>query len=401
MLILFVLVLVLVGSIPAEAQAATWELKSITSPEGDEGTLRGISCTSATFCIAVGQYFDAVGKKWGASGNKWNGSTWTEESVEANPGEKNGDLRAVSCVSTTVCRAAGAYGNSAGEGKSLIERLKEGKFTAIASPNPGSGILPGDGKNAEFMGISCPTSGFCLSTGEYLSTFGGGEAGATFASEWDSEEWLRLSPIENPGNRKNGQLWGTSCTSEGVCMSAGSWGREVGGVQFSQAGSESYNREAAKWEAVEAEEPATAKFGVFYGLSCTSTTFCMAVGRWSESVSSGPYRAMADIWNGTKWTLILSSGGVGVTKESAFRGVSCISAEECEAVGSYVTSEGVEKSLTYLWKSKKWEVQTTPNPTGAKSSSFNAISCTAVEVCNAVGGYLTAAGKLLPFAENL
>src|ERR1700704_258617 len=385
----------------ATAHAKAWELKAVGIPSGGtEGTLRGVSCTSTTFCIAVGDFNKEV---WGADGNMWNGTSWTEASVQANPGNKNGNLRSVSCWSTTGCRASRACGGEeggGGVGKTLIERLKEGKFTQIASPNPALGTGSEDGKFSELLGIACPTASFCLSTGKYVNTSGGGEAGAVLAEEWNSEEWLRLKPIEKPAKRKNATLWSTSCIEEGVCMSAGAWGREVEGTLFSQAGSESYNKAENKWNSVEAEEPITAKFATFYGISCTSSTFCMAVGQWSESVSSPPYKALADIWNGSSWTAVLFSGGVGITKESTFRGVSCPATEECEAVGSYVTSEGVEKSLVYIWKSKEWKVQTTSDPTGAKATSFNAISCTASETCSAVGGFVNSSNKLMPFAEK-
>jgi hypothetical protein len=250
------------------------------------------------------------------------------------------------------------------------------------------------------MGISCTGSEFCLATGNFLNTTEG-EKGAALAAEWEGETWKLLEPIENPGNRKNGYLASVSCIEEGVCMSAGAWGREVEGIQLSQAGSESWNRSAKKWTSVEAAEPATAKYATFYGISCKSATFCMAVGRWSESVSAGPYHTLADVWNGTKWTLVLYSGGPPGGKGGSLNGVSCPAVGECEVVGNAINSSGVEVTLAYLWKKEEWTFQSTPNPAGAKSSSLESVSCTAAEVCNAVGAERNASNLLKPFGEIL
>lgn len=372
------------------AQAATWEVKSVSLPTGGtEGALWGVSCPSTTFCAAVGDYWN--GSIWGAAGDEWNGTSWTVATVEANPGDKNGDLRSVSCWSTTGCRASGAYGNK-GAGNSLIEGRKEGTWKRIPSPNASNG------KNPEFMGISCPETAFCLATGEFVN-LEAGEAGAAFASEWEGEEWVRLSPVENPGGQKNGQLQSVSCYEVGVCMSVGGWGKELEGRFVSQAGSEIWTKSTKEWAVVNAEEPAGAKFGMFYGVSCTSATFCMAVGKWSENVSSAPYKAMADTWNGSKWTLVLWSGGSEGATEGALHSVSCTAAEECEMVGSDKSKTGVEEALAYRFKKGTWTFQKTELPVGAKSGKLEGISCKETEVCNAVGDFVNSEGKLKPFAE--
>jgi hypothetical protein len=375
------------------AALASWEVKTIPLPAGGiEGGAFGVSCTSTTYCAEVGH--SSEGLIWGAAGAEWNGTSWAAAKVQANPGNKNGDLLSVWCWAEKKCRAAGTYGKE-GVGYSLIEPLKEGEWKQIASPSPKNG------KNAEFKGIACTSAAFCLAAGEFVNTEGGGEKGAVFADEWEGEEWIALSPIENPGGQKNGQMHGTSCSAEGVCVSAGSWGTWEPLVEryISQAGSESWNKSTKKWAAVAAPEPATAKFGMFYSISCKSATFCMAVGAWSENISGGPYKALGDTWNGTGWTLVLSSAGPEGSTENAMHGVSCITSEECELVGSAKNKSGVEVSNAYIWKATKWERQEPPNPSGAKASSLEAISCTAAAACNAVGTYTNSSGRPGPFGE--
>jgi len=390
----YISALFLMALLCTTAHAATWELKTVPLPEkSSEGELRAVSCTSTSFCAAVGDSWN--GAIWGADGAEWKEGSWLAAKIEANPkpGTKNGDLLGVSCWKAMKCRAVGTYGleeKGEGLGRSLVEgRNSEGAWEKIPSPYPASG------KDDEFLGISCPTGESCLATGWYINGEG---LGAIFASEWETEKWGLLSPIANPGNRGGGNLAGVSCIEAGVCVAAGGWGRESEGKVISQAGSETWQSEGKKWAAVEAEEPLTAKLAWFNGISCTSATFCMAVGGWNEG--AGGAFALADVWNGTKWTVVLSSGGPPGAKSGVFTAVSCI-AEECHAVGGATNSEGKEVTLSYLWKAKKWEFQTTPNPAGAKASFLKGVSCTASEVCTAVGGYKNSSNVLLPLAEVL
>jgi hypothetical protein len=399
------LTVAVMGIIVAPALGTTWTVKSTPLPSGGtEGTLRGISCIT-NFCAAVGDFWNPTVKKWGASGDELKeAGTWAEAKVTSNWGTegKNADLRGVACwgkAAKPSCRAAGTYGES-GKGYSAIEvRLESGLWEPKASPNP----PPAEGKTIEYRGISCLSAGaFCMAAGQFIATpLFEGEKESTFAAEWNTEAWVRLFPVLNPGNRSHGHFTGVSCVepseAEYDCIAAGGWGREqLSGGEVIQAGSESWNNEAKTWTAIEAPEPNTAENADFYAISCKSTTSCLAVGNWKER-ETGRTRILAETWNGTKWTLSLESGPEGAS-EGTLRGVSCTSAEDCEAVGDYFTG-GKEVPLAYRWKAKKWELQTTELPTGATSSALEAVSCSAAEVCEAVGTKSTSTATFLPFGE--
>lgn len=386
------------------AQAATWTLNSVPLPsKGKEATARGVSCAS-TFCASVGDYWN--GSEWGASGDELEEpGAWKSAEVFANVKEgKNGDLRGVSCWKSEeegaepACRAAGAYGTSGGVGTPLVEARLEGQTkweqqTAGKSP----------GNRPEFRGISCISAGtYCLAVGQFDAS--GFVDEAAFAQEWNSANWIELSAPENPGNREHGHLTSVSCRSKTFCMAAGGWGREVLGKEVIQAGSMTYNKTEKKWTAIEAEEPATAENGDFYAIACTSTTFCMAVGNWKENPelkTGGPTRILADIWNGTKWTVSLSSGPASIN-EGTLRGVSCPSAEECEAVGDYINATTLkEEPLAYVYKEKKWERQTVEAPSGATASALEAVSCKEAKKCQATGTESTSLLSFFPFGASL
>ncbi len=81
-------------------------------------------------------------------------------------------------------------------------------------------------------------------------------------------------------------------------------------------------------------------------------------------------------------------------KASSFSGVSCSAATACEAVGSYVNSGGTTVTLAESWNGTAWSIQSTPNPTGATSSSLSSVSCISSSACTAVGKSVTTAQSL-------
>jgi hypothetical protein len=382
-----VLIFVAIASLTVTATscAAVWEEESAPLPSGGtQGELRGISCFSSSACTAVGHYWN--GSIWGAMGDEWKGTSWASASVVANPGSKNGDLWSVSCFSATRCMAAGAYGSEEGGkgvGHTLTEASNKGTWTHVTSAN--SGEAP------ELLGISCLSLEYCVSTGHHSES---GNPGI-MAEEWEGTGWKLMSPIENPGGQKNGKLWSVICTVESSCRAAGNWGTEPGGIGV--PGIETWN--GTTWTATVVPEPGAAEFGELYGISCKTANSCMAVGLWREAVT-GHTRLLADYWNGTSWSMKLSNGPSGET-ESQFRGVSCTAEEACIAVGEYRNSSKKEVTLAEIWNGTEWKVQTTPNPSEAAGSILEAVSCTETEVCNAVGHDINSSSILKPIAAHL
>jgi hypothetical protein len=371
----------------AGAEAATWGEQSAPLLSGaSEGELRGVSCFSAGICTAVGHAFKEG--KWGAMGDEWNGTEWKTASVVWNPGLKNGNLWSVDCYSEKFCTAAGAFGDSGGNGNTLVEsRNKKGEWSRTESPNP-SGSAP------ELLAVDCVSGEFCLSTGKNANTKGEGQI---IAEYYEPMKWTVMTPIANPGGQKNGKLWGVACTSETSCRAVGNWGTTAG---IGVPGSEFWNGET--WTATQLPEPGAAEFGELLDISCPGANSCLAVGEWREAFSSN-FTIFTDYWNGSGWSYEVPPRPVGTT-ESVFKGVSCWAAKHCIAVGSYRDSKGKEQTLAEIWNGEKekerWTIQATPNPTGALASRFEAISCPESEVCEAVGTYLNGSSQLKPLAAK-
>ena len=121
--------------------------------------------------------------------------------------------------------------------------------------------------------------------------------------------------------------------------------------------------------------------GLLDGVSCTSSRACTAVG-WYENAETdviGP--ALAQRWDGTRWSIQPTPGPPGTT-ESSLDDVSCTSSTACTAVGSYFVSE-VGEPLAEHWDGASWWIQPIPNSRG----QLYGVSCTSSTACTAVGDF--------------
>ncbi|HXY28467.1 MAG TPA: hypothetical protein VEH82_09330 [Acidimicrobiales bacterium] len=86
----------------------TWSVVPTTDPDPPGDQFDGVSCTSSTFCVAVG------GGNTAGFAEQWDGTQWTTMSLPVL-GSSFG-LGGVSCTSPTWCVAAGAMEPPGGNG---------------------------------------------------------------------------------------------------------------------------------------------------------------------------------------------------------------------------------------------------------------------------------------------
>jgi hypothetical protein len=94
---------------------AAWADHEMPVPSGaNSGTVQGVSCASASACVAAGYSFATIGGTISLVAESWNGVNWTV-SVLPNPvGAKSALLEGVACAAATACTAVGLFDNSAG-----------------------------------------------------------------------------------------------------------------------------------------------------------------------------------------------------------------------------------------------------------------------------------------------
>ncbi len=150
----------------------------------------------------------------------------------------------------------------------------------------------------------------------------------------------------------------------------------------------------ASWTVLQSPNRLVAQ-GVLSGVSCTSPTSCLAVGRSNNG--RGFSVPLAESWNGTSWAAeSVSVGGSG----SLLSGVACTGATPCTAVGSQRNGAGTQVTLALARTGTSWAVQPTPNPAGATASVLSSVSCTAANACTAVGSTTARSGVTAALAER-
>ncbi len=230
------------------------------------------------------------------------------------------------------------------------------------------------GPTGELVSDYCTTSKSCIAVGDFL-----GANGTEFplAELRDGSSWVIHSPVVH-GARAS-ILSGVECTSAIACMAVGS--------AFSPTGEQStlavlWN--GTDWTELATPEPTGAQAASLSGVSCSSSSACIAVGSYTDG--RGVVQVLAFYWNGSSWSLVATPAPAGA-ESSVLTGVGCSrgAGAACVAVGDYINGSGTEEALAEVWDGSGWSLSEPPNPAGASESLLAAASCPAATSCTAVG----------------
>jgi hypothetical protein len=315
--------------------------------------LAWVSCSSASACVAVGNYTNRKGTT-SALAEAWNGTSWALQATPNPTGAEASSLSAVSCTSASACTAVGNLTNAGGSHVTLAEVWDGTSWQVQTTPDPAGARASG------LSGVSCTSASACTAVGNYTNA-GGNQV--TLAEEWNGSSW-QVQTTASPTGAEAGSLSDVSCTSPGGCTAVGNY-TTAGPNQFALA--EAWN--GRRWR-VETTPPGGASS--LSGVSCTSQNACTAVGG-----------SMAEAWNGTSWQ-IQSTPNTGGGPANLVA-VSCTSQNACTAVGEYPSFSG-DLTLAEAWNGTSWQIQGTPNPGGFQMGDFG-VSCTSASACVAVASY--------------
>jgi hypothetical protein len=250
-----------------------------------------------------------------------------------------------------------------------------GAVTSSGASVSGWGIEPTPNPPgfASLSGVSCASTATCTAVG--FSSPNGKEI-VTLAEHWDGTDWA-VQPAPDPHGATSSQLTAVSCPTKNDCTA-------VGYDNASGAGStlvEHWN--GSGWAVQSTTPPAGSSASYLFGVSCPSTRECIAVGRYE--VSTDISKTLAERWNGTSWSIELTSNPTG-TSYAELLAVSCPSPTTCTAVGDGDSGAGGRSAaLAEHWNGTDWAIQTTPSPAGTTDSDLYGVSCPATTTCIAVG----------------
>jgi hypothetical protein len=348
--------------------------------------VHSVSCTSFSFCVAVGGWSFA-----GADGIEFNGNTWSQPQ-ELDPMKA---LTSVSCATTTYCVAVGPAGAYLFDGLqwSVLPGISglDGFLTSVSCVSPSFCMAIGNVQGSSqsttayvldgttwaqsvqvstslnYMAVSCHSAVWCMAVG----------AGAEL---WDGNVWRQVEPpVQGSGNwltvvscpdastciamDTTGNAWtfdGVGWTSESVfsnltsssisCVSATSCVVADAHGNIATFDGTSWTNGPTPLDPVSGTEG-----GPYLALACSDSTFCAAVDDggnvWYDNFGT---------WTTSARQLI----------DNAALSLSCVSQSFCMAVdtnGDYLTFDG-----------STW---TAPAPTIPYEIHLDSVSCVSADFC--------------------
>jgi len=304
-----------------------------------------ISCPSPGDCTAISAggspyIFTEYASAWGTG-------------TPLNAGN-NGTIAAISCSSSSYCLAVGS-------GEQLISSVWypygiavtiTPSGTAISYVTPPVGFLGYN--NSVLNGVSCWADGACEAVGAvqqfaynqyaqpFLTTFSTGVA--------VSSGVLQTSVIvKGPGGSQNfgddAYLNGVSCPSPGDCLAVGAFQPSEGSIYIPEVSTWA-SLASGTWTSQNKDVPPAnsnpttiIRSSAFSRVSCSDNSDCVAVGGYNATTNVEQGLAAQGSFSSLGSTVPLTapySGSVDPTTEQSYSpGVACYSATACLIVGSY------------------------------------------------------------------
>ncbi len=350
----------MVGVDVAAGAAPAWSLVG-TAAGSAYGEVTAVSCPTSTACLAVGTADRP--HSVGLLAQRWDGSNWTTLSTPNPTGAISSQFTGVACTSTTSCIAVGQYNTLATVTETLAMRWDGKRWSILPSPNaPGSAV-------SVLAGVACASATSCFAVGRSYVTSSDSTAELTLVEQWNGTTWsIVTSP--NQTFALNSSLTSVACSTAAACVAVGSYDTQL----VTSTLTEQWN--GSTWSIVASPNPSGPE-SALSGVTCTSTSNCVAVGFG--------HGTLIERWNGTTWAIVTSVNPTGATGAS-LTDVSCPSATRCVAVGTIFLQTVVQR-LVETYNGTKWSLTTVPVPSGTKVSGLSGVSCATTTSCFAAGNF--------------
>jgi hypothetical protein len=391
-----------------EGSGGTWG-KAIEVPgtaglnTGRGAVIASVSCGSAGNCSAGGHYTDSSGHFQVFVVSQVNG-TWGK-AIEV-PGiaalNRGGGaaIASVSCASAGNCSAGGYYYTGSSGYKAFVVSQVGGTW-GKAIEVPGTAAL-NTGGEAVITSVSCASAGNCAAGGHYA-----GRSGNTRAFVVSQVHGTWHTAIQVPGTDALGHghavITSVSCGSAGNCSAGGDYtgrSRSLQAFVVSQVG--------GTWgKAIKV--PGTAALNKDGGaainsVSCASAGNCSAGGSYADSSHHGQVFVVSQV-NGTWGEAIEVPGTAALNRGGAaeITSVSCASAGNCSAGGRYFRYSSGFQVFVVSQVGGTWGTAIEVPGTAALNTEGNAeiasVSCASAGNCSA-GGYANGIPGLGTFASR-
>jgi hypothetical protein len=169
-----------------------WVSVKVPAPAGPSASLNAVSCTSATSCVAVGRSIVPSTGSWTAYAEILKGTKWTVSRPPVPAGSQNFRVypRGVSCTSTTWCVVVGEFGGAGSDiGTSYAQAWNGTAWKPLIVPAV-PGVSAGNG--SVLGGVRCFSAKSCVAAGQYGLDNGGGWA---YSALWNGKVWKLVKAV--------------------------------------------------------------------------------------------------------------------------------------------------------------------------------------------------------------
>ena len=232
--------------------------------------------------------------------------------------------------------------------------------------------------------VSCAAAPSCMTVGSYLDDQG---VSQPFSASWNGTAWTQRA-VPLPTDALNGSLTAVSCPSTTFCAA-------VGQAEFLQSNLYTFAPVIALWNGTSwqvSEALADLTVPVLTGVSCSSPTFCTAVGQYATGTQALPISTPISLtWNGTGWTTraVAKPFSLWPYKGTAMGQVSCSSATHCVAVAYQLAGLSPAFPFWHIlfvaeWNGTRWTAKAAPLTFAQHLQTtigFNGISCPTDSAC--------------------
>ena len=112
------------------------------------------------------------------------------------------------------------------------------------------------------------------------------------------------------------------------------------------------------WSIVSSPNTSATEHNALRGVTCVSASECWAVGYY---LAENAAQTLIERWDGTSWSIV-SSPNTSTTEANVVLGVTCVSASECWAVGYYYGLDDlISQTLIERWNGTSWTIVNSPN----------------------------------------
>ena len=242
-----------------------------------------------------------------------------------------------------------------------------------ASALAGCTVFPAT-RNDTLNAVSCFSANSCVAVGSTATVTGQTQTITPAAMRWDGSRWSALN-VQMPSGGVQGQLSSVSCTS-GKCLAVGSYStKDLGFLALAEYWNDS------TWTGAPLAFPPGPPRPSLQAISCVPAGQCVATGSYGKFGSFDS--ALAVAWDGRAWSWsrppVRTFGPPG---NRILASVSCLSAEDCVAIGNaYDSASDTAGGFTETWNGHGWTY--TPGPGGA--GAVAGLSCAAPAYCAVAG----------------